>query len=286
MNAAVLDALPDAGPVQCDIRFAARRRGATHVSRQNVAYPFHLGRQLVLSGDPPGMASVYLQSCSGGIFAGESLGMCLTAEANAHAHISTGAATIAHSMLESDALQTVRLDAHDGAYLEYLPKPTLLFPRARLTSLIEITHRPGACVVVSDSFGVHAPEGMNGSFDWYRADIDVRDPAGRRLVSDRLFVEGADFESDVAGVMADRTVLSTLLILADTLAVDALCDLLRAALPIGPGGSWGVSRLPNDCGIAVRFAASDAAILARLTHRVWATVRCWRFGVMPAARRH
>ncbi|ROO24186.1 urease accessory protein ureD [Salinisphaera orenii MK-B5] len=282
----MLNASSAVRPLQCDIGFSARRRGTTYVGRQNVAYPFHLGRQLQLSGDPPGMAAVYLQSCSGGIFAGEALGLCLTAAAGSHAHVSTGAATVAHSMLEADALQTVRLDAHDSAYLEYLPKPTLMFPRARLTSLIEVTHRPGACVVVSDSFGVHVPDGMNGSFDWYRASIDVRTPAGRLLVSDRMFVEGDDFESDVIGVMRDRTVLSTLMIVTDGPIIDSLSEALRGALPIEPEGSWGVSRLPNACGLVVRLAARDATILSRLTHRVWATVRRLRFGVEPAARRH
>ena len=95
--------------VQARIAFSKAPSGASYISEQRVGYPFHLGRTLKLPDDPKGMAAVYVQSCSGGIFAGQDLRMHLHAGPDTQVHVSTGAATVAHSMLEQSARQTVSL---------------------------------------------------------------------------------------------------------------------------------------------------------------------------------
>ncbi|MEY2823540.1 MAG: Urease accessory protein UreD 1, partial [Pseudomonadota bacterium] len=83
---------------QAFIQFVKRPDGATGVGRQLVGYPFHLGRPLKFSGDPIGMSSLYLQSCSGGIFEGDDLGLRFLAQAGTQAHLTSAASTIVHSM--------------------------------------------------------------------------------------------------------------------------------------------------------------------------------------------
>src|SRR6185369_1487808 len=79
----------DAGPAalapprpqtaQAELEFARDANGATYVHRQRVGYPFHVGRSLKMPGDPPGMPTLYLQSCSGGIFEGDDLRLRISA---------------------------------------------------------------------------------------------------------------------------------------------------------------------------------------------------------------
>ncbi|MCQ4327109.1 urease accessory protein ureD [Stutzerimonas stutzeri] len=267
---------------QARLSFARAPDGTSYIARQQVGYPFHLGRNLRLPGDPPGMAAAYLQSCSGGVFAGEDLGLLLHAGAGAQAHLSTGAATIAHAMRERPARQRVRLEAESGALLEYLPLATILFPGARLHSRIEAVLHPGARMLLSDAFCAHAPEGEGGVFGWYRADLDVRTVDGRLLAADRLYVEGADFQRGLPGISDGVRVLGTFLSLGEG---PPPCAALRAALEGIDGLYAGVSVLPGDCGAMVRLAAVGAPELRRGLHAAWAAMRLEFTGRAPAMRR-
>ncbi|WVM91482.1 urease accessory protein UreD [Halopseudomonas pachastrellae] len=272
-------------PEQVRLAFALAPSGASYVARQQVGYPFHLGRNLRLPDDPQGMAAVYLQSCSGGLFAGENLGLRLLASAGARVHLSTGAATIAHSMLERPARQRISIEAETGALLEYLPLATILFPQARLHSQIEVTLHPGARVMLCDAFCLHAPEGGNGLFGWYRADLEVKDAGGRLLAADHLYVEGDDFKRGLPGINEGVGVVGTFMMLADDLPADELCGLLRAALARVDGLYAGVSALPGDCGVVVRLVAARSPELRKGLHQAWATMRRYLTGREPQPRR-
>jgi urease accessory protein len=58
-----------------EIAFARDPSGRTYIRRQFVRYPYHVCRPLSFSGDPAGMATIYLQSCAGGIFRDDRLRM-------------------------------------------------------------------------------------------------------------------------------------------------------------------------------------------------------------------
>ncbi|HVY05970.1 MAG TPA: urease accessory protein UreD, partial [Burkholderiales bacterium] len=140
-----------ASPLQAQLTFARDANGATYVDRQRVGYPFHVGRRLSMPGDPPGMPTIYLQSCSGGIFEGDDLGLRIEAGENSAAHVSTGAATVVHSMETEAASQRTHVELRAGAYFEYLPDPLILFPRARLATAMRVVVHPGAVAIFGDA---------------------------------------------------------------------------------------------------------------------------------------
>lgn len=270
---------------QARITFSQTPDGASYISAQQVAYPFHLGRTLKLPDDPAGMAAVYLQSCSGGIFAGENLHIELHAEADTQAHVSTGAATVAHSMIEHSARQSVSLTAETGALLEYLPMATILFPQAKLHSRVKVVLHPGARVMLCDAFCLHAPQGNDGVFDAYRADLEVRSPQGRLLAGDRLAFSGADMRQQLPGVSDGMQALATFMLVGQKLPVDALKSALRDALSALPDSYVGISALPNDCGVSVRVMTVDAVALRVALHTAWACAREHLTGTKPRVRR-
>lgn len=291
MNAphAVFRALPVPAPAQPEaqarIAFSKAPSGASYISRQQVGYPFHLGRTLKLPDDPAGMAAVYLQSCSGGIFAGEELQVQVHAGPNTQAHVSTGAATVAHSMLEAPARQTVNLTAETGALLEYLPMATILFPQAKLHSRVNVVLHSGARVMLCDAFCLHTPQGNSGTFDFYRADLAVRCPAGQLLAGDRLMLTGQDMARQLPGVSEHFQALATFMLVGQGLAVEELKASLRSALGRLPDSYLGVSALPNDCGVSVRIMSLDAVALRTSLHTAWASMREQLTGVAPRMRR-
>lgn len=270
---------------QARITFSLSPAGASYISTQQVGYPFHLGRTLKLPDDPQGMAAVYLQSCSGGIFAGESLHIELRAEKDTQVHVSTGAATVAHSMIEQSARQSVSLIAECGALLEYLPMATILFPQAKLHSRVKVILHPDARVMLCDAFCLHAPQGNDGVFDAYRADLQVRSPDGRLLAGDRLALGGQDMCRQLPGVSDRMQALATFMLVGQKLPIDELKQLLREALSSLPDSYLGVSALPNDCGVSVRVMTVDAVALRVALHSAWACVREHLTGTKPRVRR-
>lgn len=270
---------------QAVIEFARAPGGKTHVAHSHVGYPFHVGRTLQLPGDPADMATVYLQSCSGGLFQHERIGAHFTAREHAAAHIATGASTVVHTMPEGEAHQNIRLTARDDALLEYLPEPTILFPDARLKSRISIELAQRGVCIAGDSLLLHDPRAGDAHFDWLDAILEVRDDDGRLLARDRQRVSGRDFDRTLPGVLGRWRVQGTLIFAMRGERIDALLESVRDALANLPGLYAGASRLPNGCGAWVRLLAEDAIALRAGWHAAWAAARTLLTGIEPHPRR-
>ena len=141
----------------------------------------------------PGLATLYVQSCSGGIYEDDRLDLTLATAQGAEAHVSTQAATVVHSMPSGSATQRVRIQCEGGSYLEYLPDPQILFPGSRCRSEIAVRLGGDAVALVSDSFLTHDPSGRDGKFASYFSEIVVEDETGKALAIDRLKVDGQAF---------------------------------------------------------------------------------------------
>ena len=175
---------------QAALRFARAPDGQSYIARQRVGYPFHITRPFYLDEVPAGALTLYLQSVSGGIYQGEDLRLTCAAGPGCAAHVTTQAATIVHRMPAAPARQTVALAAEGDALLEYLPDPLIMFPGARLTSVLEIDAAADATVVASESFSHHDPGGEDRRFDRFRAEMRLRDENGRLLALERYEVAG------------------------------------------------------------------------------------------------
>lgn len=264
--------------------FSRSPSGQSFISRQRVGYPFHITRPFYFDSEPPGALTLYLQSVSGGIYQGENLSMTCTAGPDSAAHVTTQAATIVHRMPAEKATQTVFLEALDGALLEYLPDPLIMFPGARLTSRIDITAHPKATVIASESFTHHDPDGENRRFDSFFAETRVRDPAGALLAMDRYDVAGAQL-----GEGATRVALwpsqGSLIVLNRNNRRSIVETRLKQAFGSFDSIYGGVSTLPNDCGLIVRLLATDGAALRTGLQTAWEIARSGLYGASPGCRR-
>lgn len=269
---------------QAELEFARDANGATYVHRQLVGYPFHVGRSLKMPGDPPGMPTVYLQSCSGGIFEGDELGLRITAGEGAAAHVATAASTIVHSMESRAARQRVDLHAQSGSFLEYLPDPVILFPRAKLTSAVRLRVHPGATVILGDSVLLHDPQGGDDRFDWLQAATEIEDAAGNLLARDRFRIEGIQLARGLAGITGTWKAQGSLFVVTSVKPPAELVAAMRTA-PIPAGIYAGTTILPNQSGAWTRILATDAAALKAALFFTWAAVRQLLTGAAPLPRR-
>jgi urease accessory protein len=281
---------PDDGlGLQADIEFARNANGATGIRRQRVGYPFHLGRALQMPGDPAGMPTVYLQSCSGGIFQGDDLRIRIAAGAGASAHVTSAASTVVHGMETAGARQVVELEAAAGALLEYLPDPLILFPRARLHNAVRLRLDPQATALLGDALLLHDPrsplEGQRDAFELLESEIVVHDPAGRLLVRDRFRISGDDLARALPGVNGRYLAQASFFAFTAARPAAALVEALRTALAPIPEVYAAASALPNGAGAWVRVLAHDAIGVRAALHAAWAAARTALTGQAPAARR-
>lgn len=270
---------------QAYIQFVQRPDGATGVGRQWVGYPFHLGRPLQFAGDPEGMSSLYLQSCSGGIFEGDNLGLHFVAHSGAQAHLTSAASTIIHSMKNGEpARHRVEIEAEAGALLEYLPDPVIMFPKANLRSEVEVHLQPGAQVLLGESLILHDPDSHGLAFDTYSSDTVIRNDTGRLLVRDRFQVHGKTLQQHRPGINGRYLAQGSFfaLSLSDS---PALVRALRTALTPIEGVYAAASALPNNAGAWMRVLADDAIGLRKAMHAAWAAMRLEFTGLAPASKR-
>jgi urease accessory protein len=270
---------------RAELTFARDAGGRTYIRRQFVSYPYHVCRPLAFDGDPPGMATVYLQSCAGGIYRHDRLRERIVAEEGASAHVTTQAATIVHGMDRGTARQAVRIEAAAGSLLEVMPDAFILFPRARFASTVHVRAHETATVVLADSFSCHDPAGRGTMFDWFRGEVVVEDLQERILARDRFRVSGADIAERCPGLTGAFATQGTLFVIHRQVRAADLVDALRAATA-GIGQVYaGASELPNGCGAWLRILAADAVGLRAAMIASWQSVRLLLTGRLPAPRR-
>jgi urease accessory protein len=231
------------------------------------------------------MLTLYVQSCSGGVFQRDALRSRLTARAGARVHVTTSASTIVHTMERGDAVQSVEIEAEAGALVEYLPDPLILFPGARLTNFVRVRVHPGAAVMLWDAVVGHDPAGKGRCFDWLLSDLAVTGAEGALLARDRYRLEGEVFQRSQPGVLHGYACQGSFVVLQRALPQAQLADALRAALPADASVYAGATRLPNECGAWVRVLARDAVGLREALKCAWYAARKALTGQEPAQRR-
>ncbi|MGH6826167.1 urease accessory protein UreD [Methyloceanibacter sp.] len=268
-----------------DLAFAADGDGRSYLQRQYAGYPFHVCRVHYYDREHPGLATLYVQSCSGGIYEHDRLDVTLATAQGAEAHVSTQAATVVHSMPSGSAAQRVRVQCEGGSYLEYLPDPQILFPGSRFRSVIAVTLGGDAVALVSDSFLCHDPAGRGEMFSAYFSEIAIEDDSGKSLAIDRLKMGGQAFSDSCPGISGRFKAQGTMIVAGLDLSANAVAGELRKIRLDGDVAIIGSSLLPNSAGLLVRVLAADGAALKLALHQVWCAARVQLKGSMPLERR-
>jgi len=270
---------------RASLTFTRDDSGRTYLDRQFAPYPFHFCKPFRVRGDPEGMATLYTQSCGGGIFQHDRLELSIGIGEKAQAHVTTSASTIVHSMQEGQAQQQVHIRVGPHALMEYLPEPLILFPRARLTSRVQVRLAQASCFMLSDAFMFHDPLGQGHAFDWLESETAVEDESGRIMVRDRYRISGPDMQAALPGVIGAYPAQGSFMCLLQGEPLAPLTDAIRQALA-GVGSIYaGASILPGDAGVFTRILAADAVSLQTAKHAVWTAARRFVTGRIPAPRR-
>ena len=267
-----------------DLEFVADADVRTYLRRQYASYPFHVCRVQFHDRDIPGLATLYIQSCSGGVYEDDRLDLTLAVREHAEVHVSTQSATVVHSMPTGSAEQRVRIQCEGGSYLEYLPDPQILFPGSSCRSAISVRLCERAIAVVSDSFLQHDPSGRDGMFSAYSTEIIIENTVGEALAIDRLKIDRA-FQASRPGILGSFGAQGTLVIACLDRLPRAISDELQKIRLDHGEAAIGFTQLPKSAGMLVRILAVDGAVLKRAMHMVWCAARFALKGSLPMERR-
>lgn len=272
-------------PVRADLVFSRDPVGRTYVSRQYMPYPFHICRPLYIEQDPPGMATVYVQSCSAGLLQHDDLRTSIVVEPAAQVHYTTATPTIVHGMEESQASQETWIEVFPGSLAEYLPEPLILFPEARLRSSLHVVAHGGSAVIAGESFLLHDYRGEDGVFDWFESELQIQRPGGTVLARDRFRLSGNLFRERWPGVNGEFTTQGSLVVLAGAQLSDAIISAIRDELASSADVYAGVSALRDRCGVWARLLAPNGLALRDAMLAAWVAAREVLTGLSPAPRR-
>ena len=275
-----------------------QRGGRTFLGGQLTPHPFHITRPFYRPDDPAGMATLYLQSSSGGLYGDDQLDLRIVAEAGARAHVTSQASTMVPASHGGRARLGVRLRVEAGATLEYVPDPLILFDGADADTTLDVSMAPGATAIVADAVLLHNPAGgMPTSGRWTNTIMITADgePLPRLIERQRLDLgDRLSFGLPRGDGPAARGLCYGALysVGPDTaVAAEALSAGLAALGGISPPRSeagwlyWGVNALPAKGIVGARFLCGDGATLTAALEAAWSAARVATGSPGPARRR-
>ncbi len=272
---------PRPGSVEASLHFC-RAGGRTVLARQRLPYPFHATRAFYLDRARPEIATLYLQSASGGLYRGDSHRLSFVVGPKAAAHVTTQASTIVHRTHKNPAAQRIRIEVGDDAFAAMTPEPLVLFPGAAISCVTEVTLAATGCAILIDGVAHHDPEGQGRPFDRYSNVIIVRNTEGAVLLADRGSIAG-EWMSGPASPLGPFGAVGTLLVLGQGAQ---RCDPENLERRLAARGcTAGISQLPNDAGIGGRILAANGGALAQGLEAAFAIVFESLIGAPPARRR-
>ena len=168
----------------------ARGGGGTVLTRQITPYPFHITRSFRLDRGRPDIATLYLQSASGGLYRGDDLRLDIGVRPEASAHVTTQSATIVHESAGSPSRQHATLEVQDGGFLAYTPDLLVLFSGSSMCSETTIRMAPSARAIVLDGFAWHDPRQGGQSLHVLTQKLEIFDALGNLLVREHGTLAG------------------------------------------------------------------------------------------------
>lgn len=263
------------------LEFAKNADGKTFIENQYASYPFHICRTQYFENDPPGMANIYIQSASGGIYENENLTTNVIANADSFSHVTTQASTIVHGMANGCAHQSVNVNATDNSYTEYISDPLILFPQSKLSSSINVLVDQTSTAVIADAFLLHFLNDEDKLFNQLKSYLQIYGENNQMLAKDVYIINPKNFLS--AG--REYIGMGTVSIINRSINCENILEILQETIKSNENIYGGVTLLPNQCGIIIKFLAPDGDFLKKTITQLWMDIRESLIGTKPNIRR-
>ena len=263
------------------LEFTRNEEGKTYLQNQYASYPFHICRTQYFENDPSGMANIYIQSASGGIYENESLTTNIIANSSSYSHITTQASTIVHGMKNGKAHQVINVNAIEHAYTEYISDPLILFPEAKLSTSINVFADETSTVVIVDAFLLHFLKGEDQLFNHLNSYLNIYTNNNELLAKDVYLVNPKNFLNGKRKYIG----MGTISIINRLRINEDILEPLQISIRDNNNIYGGATYLPNDCGVILKFLAPEGDTLKKAMLQFWMQIRESIVGIKPKIRR-
>ncbi|WP_422370037.1 urease accessory protein UreD [Hoeflea sp.] len=254
----------------------------TYLADQHTPHPFHITRPFSISGDPEGMATLYLQSSAGGLYHDDDHHLSVEVEDRAFAHVTSQASTIIHNSHQSGSRVDVELKVGESSWLEFCPEPAILFPGARLKSTLTAHVHPKSRLLFCDAQLCHDPEGGRATFRELDNTISLSRSDGDVFYIDHALVSGGDWFGATDGHRCAGTFL-----VYDTDCAARISSALEGCIAGFDASNVyaGQTHLADRSVVVVRLLTSTGAHLTEAMQAIWSAIRVAVTGKVPMPRR-
>jgi len=240
--------------------------------RSRLAHLFqHAPLRVLFPMPPPGeIDTAVLVTISGGLVAGDRLGVAIELGPEARLHATAQAAEKVYRSTGADTRIEISLLAAERSWLEFLPPETILFDGARLRRQARVDLAPGAGFIGGEILVLgRTARGERMTAGLVHDCWEVRRD-GRLVWADAFHLAG-----DLPRIAADPACLDGAVALATLILADpsapALLATARAA--IAAEGVRGGATVPAEGVLVARWLARDAAALRRAYARLAGELR-------------
>lgn len=234
--------------------------GRTVIRRQHVGYPLHVTRGFYLDSGRPDLLTLYLQSASGGLYAGDRLQFDISVSEGAALCVTTQASTVVHNGKGIGSLQRQSIDVGAGAFCALVCDPYVLFPGAQLAVKTIASVADDGVLIFIDGLTCHDPAQRGGLFASYASSLQVFRADGRLLLSDVGELPGESM-GQAGGPLGGYTATATVTIIGPS---SRLPDPRALEQGVNDAGCLaGASVAPNEAGLVMRILAHGGGELMR-----------------------
>lgn len=264
------------------LEFAADESGKSFLNAQYASYPYHICRAQYLKNDPTGMANIYIQSASGGIYQNETLTTNVIAHPKSSSHVTTQASTIVHSMPEGSSSQNINIEAKNDSYTEYYSDPLILFPQSELNSNIKLVIDKTSTAIIIDGFITHALDYNKVNFRQLNSNFSIYNPQNKLLVRDIYSVTPENLNPFGKIKFIG---MGTITLVSSEHCNNELIEKIQRDLKSNTNIFGGATKLPNNAGLLIKFLIPEGYLLKEMSLYYWKMIRNSIFGIEPITRR-
>ncbi|QDZ39612.1 urease accessory protein UreD [Euhalothece natronophila Z-M001] len=239
-------------------------QGYSQAMRTYATYPFRLSPPLMLSSQDRRCLYLYLMNTAPGWLAGDGCFGEITLAKNSHLFLTDQAATKVHTMpnLEESAQLTHCVTLAEGAFLEWLPEPIILYQDACFQQKSEITIADNSGFAISEILiPGRLARGESYQFRHYSNQFIVKNQQGKCLFQDSGQLFGKKNPLRKSHLLTALPIMGTLyLVPPKAITLSVLQEKLQILVKdYGKDLKVGVSTLPNCEGLLIRLLASHAS---------------------------
>ena len=173
--------------------------GTSFICHQLMPHPFHITVPFLCPEDPKDIATLYIQSSSGGLYDEDQMRLHVTLHNGSKLHLTSQASTIVHRAKRKVGTEFhTEFDLAENTLLEYLPDPIILMAGSKYSGKSKLNLRGNCKTILAEAFLAHDPNSSGEIFESCFSETSIF-RNGKQIIKDIFFIEGPDYFSRIAG---------------------------------------------------------------------------------------